>query len=127
VTINPEIKDQWVDALQSGEYQQCFGQLEDNQGRVCALGVLNRLAMKAGVETNPHFLARQVFEWVGVGKEDFPQLPRRAVVEKWKLLHPESAEQLCYFAGPDEIPLAWVNDNYQLPFSEIAVLIKEHL
>lgn len=46
--MNKEIKDQWVAALRSGEYEQGTGAL-NNKGKYCCLGVLSDLAIKAGV------------------------------------------------------------------------------
>ena len=51
--MNPEIRDLWADALESGEYKQ--GQfvltrvLDDGSEENCCLGVLCQLAVKAGV------------------------------------------------------------------------------
>ena len=40
--MKPEIKQMWVDALRSGEFEQADGQLRDD-GRYCCLGVLCEL------------------------------------------------------------------------------------
>lgn len=44
--MNPEIKQQWVDALRSGEYPQSTNYLRDKTGW-CCLGVLTDLFIKA--------------------------------------------------------------------------------
>jgi hypothetical protein len=46
--MKTEIKEQWVKALRSGEYKQGVGLLNKNQ-KLCCLGVLCELAVKAGV------------------------------------------------------------------------------
>jgi hypothetical protein len=50
--MNPEVKEQWLTALRSGEYKQGIGQLHwrhNNQSEFCCLGVLCDLAKQAGV------------------------------------------------------------------------------
>lgn len=37
--MTPELKQKWIDALESGNYQQCRGRLHDGKG-YCCLGVL---------------------------------------------------------------------------------------
>lgn len=46
--MNPEIRAQWTAALRSGEYEQGRGYLNVD-GKLCCLGVLCELAVKAGV------------------------------------------------------------------------------
>jgi hypothetical protein len=51
--MNPQIKQKWVDALRSGEYQQTKGRLHDEDG-FCCLGVLCDLYIKENnVEWEP--------------------------------------------------------------------------
>ncbi len=38
--MNPEIKDQWIDALTNGTYRQGTGVLQTGDGSFCCLGVL---------------------------------------------------------------------------------------
>lgn len=38
--MDPKVKERWVAALRSGEYEQCWGLLHDLNGRMCCLGVL---------------------------------------------------------------------------------------
>lgn len=47
--MNPEIKQKWIDALTSGEYEQGAGVLREGN-KYCCLGVLCDLYIK---ETNP--------------------------------------------------------------------------
>ena len=46
--MNVDIKDMWVKALRSGEYEQGVGALCEN-GKYCCLGVLADIASKKGV------------------------------------------------------------------------------
>lgn len=46
--LRSEVKNAWVDALRSGEYQQGKGKLRDHENRYCCLGVLADLAIKSG-------------------------------------------------------------------------------
>ena len=46
--INPEIKELWCSALESGEYLKARDRLRTDNG-FCCLGVLGDLAVKAGV------------------------------------------------------------------------------
>ena len=43
--MNPEIREKWLAALESGEYKQCQGSLKTNDG-FCCLGVLCDLHAK---------------------------------------------------------------------------------
>lgn len=60
--MNQDIKQQWVEALRSGDYEQGYHQLRDFEGRYDAVGVLCDLAVKAGVIDEPVFY--------GEGRED---------------------------------------------------------
>ena len=53
MTMNPEVKAKWLDALRSGRYRQGVGGLL-TEGKFCCLGVLCDLAVKEGVG-----------EWIG--------------------------------------------------------------
>lgn len=58
--MNPEIKELWIAALESGEYEQCKGRLTriDSEGKKthCCLGVLSELGVKAGITTAPDII-----------------------------------------------------------------------
>ncbi len=47
--MNPDVKAQWTAALRSGEYEQGMGYL-NRDNKLCCLGVLCELAVKAGVK-----------------------------------------------------------------------------
>ena len=38
------LQQEWVDALRSGQYQQCANKLTDDAGRYCCLGVMELLS-----------------------------------------------------------------------------------
>ena len=77
--MNPQIKQKWVDALRSGEYQQTQERLHDENG-FCCLGVLCDLYGKENnvewnLANNGHnykfqdkesHLPSSVIEWAGV-------------------------------------------------------------
>ncbi len=114
IGMNQEIKQAWIEALRSGEYQQGRGQLRDQKGRMCCLGVLCDLHRKAGLG-----------EWEeGWYKNETSALPK--VVVDWAGL-PDF--------NPDvgDYPIALYNDGRDggslrpHTFAEIAYLIEEHL
>lgn len=118
--MNPDIKEQWVAALRSGEYKQGAGRLQDPQvGEFCCLGVLCDLAVKAGVQVsvtqvgyevayggNTGSLPTPVQEWAGLDSPD-PELAESYEPDDGNL-YPEEASSL--------------NDS-GMPFSQIADLI----
>jgi hypothetical protein len=52
IKLNTEIAEKWVTALESGEYTQGIGVLQQN-GKYCCLGVLCELAVKEGIIQPP--------------------------------------------------------------------------
>jgi len=121
--MNPEIKEQWIAALESGEYAQGRQALERN-GRFCCLGVLCDLAAKQGV------VERHVIEvgdfYLGMYGDSQGNcdgyLPLS--VAKWAGLT-DGNPSICLEDGLGEF-LSILNDNGS-SFHEIALLIKEHL
>jgi hypothetical protein len=127
--MNPEIRDQWADALESGEYQQGVGVLYDPDANAfCCLGVLTQLYCKAT-------------------DIPFDEVPRRAKkiellpipVAQWAGLDTLDPSPRVIYEGND-IPLADLNDgDYDLPdrgdgeypsslnFREIAHIIRRQL
>lgn len=90
------IKQQWVDALRSGQYQQGQAYLRNEDNKYCCLGVLSELAVQAGVipapqlaeagptdrepcylygeNKEPYYLAREIREWAGLDSESDPTI-----------------------------------------------------
>jgi hypothetical protein len=121
--MNQQIKEQWIEALRSGEYSQTQEQLKDHHG-YCCLGVLCDLYSKANEnglwkeETNLfHFetypgeyeystLPKNVSEWAGLGGTDNP------IIE--------------YDGG--KMAISDLNDmKEQLSFNQIAAIIEDQL
>lgn len=82
--MKPEIKEQWMNALRSGEYSQTRGFLRTSDG-FCCLGVLCDLYSKEtgtkwgeyqGKFTNSSFIGEfatlptEVVEWSGIGEQN---------------------------------------------------------
>jgi hypothetical protein len=114
--MNPQIKQKWVDALRSGDYQQTKGRLR-KEDKFCCLGVLCDLYGKEHnvewdlvededhnyymFQNHPATLPLPVVEWAGVGS------PNPSI-------------------GGISFTLVEFNDNGST-FIEIADLIEEHL
>lgn len=74
--MRKEVKEKWVTALRSGEYEQGDGQLcieyggTDRKPCFCCLGVLTELAVKEGVvnwyDPEMGFAPPRVGEWAGL-------------------------------------------------------------
>ena len=111
--MNPQVKEKWLNALRSGDYQQTQSCLRKEDG-FCCLGVLCDLYGKEHnvewnlgddgtyyeFQDNESILPLSVIEWAGV-EDDNPEI--------------------C-----GETPLSLLNDNGST-FNEIADLIEEHL
>lgn len=123
--MNPDIKQQWGDALRSGEYPQCrCGHLEGDDGW-CCLGVLCAIAAKAGIvrrvtKSSPSGLL-VVYEHM-----ELPELPWYASsvyppkpVQEWAEL--DTISPLIEVNGT-LFPLTGLND-YKFTFTEIWELI----
>jgi len=105
--VNTEVKQKWVEALESGDYKQDTGCLRSSSG-YCCLGVLCDLHSKeTGVEWDN-----------GVYLNKMSDLPEQ--VRQWADLD---------YANPriGEYSAFYLNDTKRKSFREIAALIKEHL
>ena len=124
--MKSEIKKLWVEALRSGEYQQCKGVLHDSNG-YCCLGVLTELYRKTtgdGEWVNskdniaPFFLFKNL---TPTGRFDKIHLP--FCIQKWAGLdypNPEVKIRGRYTT------LASENDS-GVDFEKIATIIEEQL
>src|SRR5579859_644230 len=118
--MDPNAKRLWIEALRSGEYNQTTGVLEriyDDDGRVanCCLGVLCRVAIKAGLDLptlNTPLLNPKKTRTVRLGKE--------GIRSGYDYYSPE------YSALPSEV-LAWagLNDPNPLVGSPAALSLAE--
>lgn len=127
MSMNPEIKAQWVTDLCSGEYEQGKGYLNAD-GKLCCLGVLCEQAVNAGVIEKETKGGLVVYD----GQTD--ALPLTVI--DWAGLPPEgdSRNPTVYVEEPGEtgdVTLAELNDGENgwrsHSFDEIADLIDEQL
>ncbi len=121
--MNPEVKQMWVAALRSGEYEQGTLRLRSHDDKYCCLGVLCDLAVKAGVDIR---ILSQGGEYTYDG--DAVSLPD--VVQEWAGLSdndndtPQDPMIETELYGSRQ--LSQLNDNKH-SFEEIADLIDECL
>lgn len=104
--MDQKIKDRWVEALRSGEYEQGRGALKSGD-RFCCLGVLCDLFVKDGLGT----WGQDLF-----GSNGY--LP--PVVVAWAGLRNKSP-------AVDSLTLTCLNDTFKTNFTQIADLIEAHL
>jgi len=134
--MNPEIKEQFVTALESGMYPQASGRLvryEDNELiGFCCIGVLSDLAVKAGVaEWRPYVSGDNAGLGIvpkGADEDAVPEafsLP--LVVAEWAEV--EIVEEQDIFFGPDRATdsLIALNDQFGQNFEQIAQVVKVKL
>jgi hypothetical protein len=141
LTMRPEIRDLWADALESGEYRQTKGvlaQVEHQDGEyvitgACCLGVLSDLAVKAGAIPQPTVLGNEasngygdVFEYGDEGDSSFTGLPME--VARWAGLFDEDGDRpsdpvLTNANGTRRGAAGW-NDDQEATFAEIAVMVR---
>jgi len=142
--MDPEKRDMWADALESGEFTQGRDALAriDKRGKAtyCCLGVLCELAVRAGVipagtrriEQGPELsyrlkygegeaeltLPHEVVVWAGLNMAS----PRVSIVDD------EAAKRIIHseLRNPRSVPLETLNDNHH-PFSSIAKMIRTSL
>lgn len=125
--MKTEIKERWLEALRSGNYEQGRRVLRSTDDHYCCLGVLCDLAAQEGVVE-----ARQSSEtglWHYVGAEAYDEwrfgssttLPKAVAV--WAELDDNNPSVI---AGDEDRSLAGINDE-GADFAEIADLIEEYL
>lgn len=132
--MNPEVKEQWLRALRSGEYEQGRRYLNNN-GKFCCLGVLCDLAEKAGVVSSRLWVdggpgredtySENLTEYVANGNDaSVSVLP--AAVKEWAGIDASNPDVV--LTKGRWTPLAWVNDhNNELGFTGIADVIERSL
>lgn len=122
--MKPEIRDQWADALESGEYKQGRGALTtvlaDGTEEDCCLGVLCKLAVKAGVIPEPEAVIGRTKAYGATVETGL--LPEE--VQHWA----ETGHSTVTFIheGMDRFAES-LNDTLELSFTDIAKLIREQL
>jgi hypothetical protein len=116
-----QVREAWVAALRSGEYEQGRGLLVQSSAsgdRHCCLGVLCKLAVKAGLATRTRPLGYRV----GLEPPELRVLPQ--VVEQWAGLVGSCAQTNSTTANGNPITLATLNDERGYTFEMIADLIE---
>jgi hypothetical protein len=137
--MNQDIKQRWIDALRSGQYQQGNDCLRDAQDRFCCLGVLCDLYVKENAKPGSEddweqgsegddydyclhdsagALPKAVQQWAGL-KSHNPAVRRTGLKNHNPALRHHVA--LGYL-----IPISVLNDEH-LSFNDIATIIEEQL
>lgn len=124
--MNPEVKEQWLAALRSGEYSQGIGVLRRADDTYCCLGVLTDLAVKAGVvpEWQQLEFGRQEYYIPHETARDIDNALPPHKVREWAGL--ESQNPHVKVDGKSRT-LAGCNDDGDHDFNQIADLIEEQL
>ena len=124
--MNPEIKQQWITALRSGNFKQCNSNLkkETPQGIChCCLGVLAELAVKERIVKEQVVVSfgTSFFNFEGAGIYLLPAVTKWAGIESnGKLKSP------VIFNGKENRNLASLNDA-GMSFDQIANVIESQL
>jgi hypothetical protein len=115
--MNPEVKQEWLKALRSGEYTQGRNVLKSNN-TFCCLGVLCDLHAK---HTNAEWKSvdRAIYGFNAYSYEG-AELTLPPEVMQWAGLPSNNVEV-------DGNTLTFRNDHKKMTFSEIADVIEEHL
>lgn len=143
--MNSVIKEKWIKALRSGEYNQIDGRLASEDGsKHCCLGVLCELGAKEkickkvinnseiiGYDDESHELPLSIQNWAGIKSEN----PDICIDVENDLNKEDSEKVLTYFKenllinddGIIYYSLAECNDKLKLSFNTIADLIEKKL
>ena len=146
--MKAEIKQQWIDALRSGEYQQGTGDLHtmyptgingEVVERFCCLGILSLMCEKAGAVTSNEgertghqvaygntgetaYLPQEVIDWAGLEYEGYREYPPSKAEEPKGVLTSGTREGR-YLDG---VSLSVMNDSGH-SFEEIAQVIEDQV
>lgn len=129
--MNQEVKDKWIAALESGEFTQgkrfLHTRKSNGQETHCCLGVLCELAYREGVvtrELQEEFVRGGGRQYL-YGFSGYSALPEEVL--KWAGLHSRLPTVPMAELGLGNHGLAHLNDGAGYTFSDIAIVIKEHL
>lgn len=127
--MNPEIKQEWIEALRSGDYKQTQEALKDQNG-YCCLGVLCDIAVNQGIVQwgEPDVMGCHPIDG------EFDHLPEKVV--DW--VNDKSTQVSGFINGEGRLPYAYpVGETYcqtliglndaGLPFESIADIIEKSL
>lgn len=125
--MNPQIKEKWVNALRSGNYEQNHDGRLRNENGYCCLGVLCDLYAK---ENDKEWGNYDAGSGEGYNFEDYNDFPPQSVIEWAGLSNENPAVEVVYDEEDepfsDNEPLASLNDN-GMSFNDIANLISSQL
>jgi hypothetical protein len=125
--VNPEIKERWVDALRSGQYEQGHSYLRNKADKLCCLGVLCELAAGDGI-IDSWQLANETWSY---GNRDGDNSNHRLpdAVMEWAGLRPNTSPEV-YVPLPDrpgQRELLTILNDHGKPFTWIADVIEASL
>ena len=124
MTMNPEIKQQWVAALRSGEYRQGKYMLHNvDENTYCCLGVLCDLAVKAGLQVDKSAGKHNEYTVIAYDGNQY-SLP--ALVIEWAGLETDIPETAVEDEGGEPMNVAQLNDR-GWSFVQIADVIEREL
>lgn len=141
--MKPEIRDRWVEALESGDYPQTASFLCNEDG-YCCLGVLSELAAEDGViEKLPDFgegcsyghvrdgedrafsatsLVSETVKWAGLKDHD----PKFMIpADHPVLFNKNMGNRILIYPDKYSLSAVELNDELLFTFKEIAALIRE--
>lgn len=126
--MNPEIKDEWITALESGEYRQESTYLHTPDG-YCVLGVLGDIAVRHGVAKWEPLEEAAGCPCGGCDARTFTYFSLRANDESHEGQSghlPASVREWAGLTVEDERAL-WEDNDEGMTFPHLAITIKEHL
>ena len=123
--MNQYVKRKWITALRSGEYKQTGGRLRKGDC-YCCLGVLTDLYDKDNQNDNHHW-RKEAFDYVYVsdGVPTAATLPDSVI--KWAGLKEPNPTVREERMGNPVTSLAYLNDNEDLDFNQLADIIEAQL
>jgi hypothetical protein len=132
--MNPEVKELWTEALNSGRYRQGQGNLKarqiDSTITHCCLGVLCEVAVEAGIiREDEHVTLREDVEAFGFVEEgnDYPySLTLPPAVAMWAGMDQSGSRPGRLSSRvPEDMDTLWkLNDRAGYSFEEIATVIE---
>lgn len=124
--MNRQIRDRWIAALRSGQYEQGQGALNDG-GRFCCLGVLCELAVADGVLARKTSGNDSLVRYVVPGdpqQEATGALP--PAVRQWAGINGGDGD-IMMSAGPRRFGVIELNDLDHATFDQIATVVEHYL
>ena len=128
IKMKPEIKEMWIEALLSGDYQQGQHYLcqdnDDGSKSWCCLGVLTDLAMKNGVDIDMERYSHDSNVYTFDNQSETVPLS----VKDWAGLETGSGAYTCpNIDDEDELDYSLAQDNDSgLTFEELVDVIREY-